>query len=118
MRRPGRLSRQRFPVPPAIFQPGASRLSGAGPELRLPSPGPSGGAAEPASTPRFLRGPPALTPLYLNRALQLEDSPIRVYGFIENSYNGDTNGMPATGRISASSPIISPTSGWEINIIS
>jgi hypothetical protein len=77
------------PVPPAIFQPGAPgypELTG----MRLPSPEPSGGAVEPAAP----SSPPALTPLYLNRALQLDDSPIRVYGFIENSFNGNTNGMP------------------------
>ncbi|HKI21660.1 MAG TPA: outer membrane beta-barrel protein [Isosphaeraceae bacterium] len=79
-------------IPPAIFQPGAPgypELSG----LRLPSPGPSGGAAEPAAAP-VPSAPPALTPLYLNRALQLDDSPVRVYGFIENSFNGNTNGLP------------------------
>ena len=79
-------------IPPAIFQPGAPgypELS----RLRLPSPGPSGPPAATATTPRP-SSPPALTPLYLNRALDLEDSPIRIYGFIENSYNGDTNGLP------------------------
>jgi Putative beta-barrel porin-2, OmpL-like. bbp2 len=40
-------------------------------------------------------GPPAApTPLYLNRALGLEDSPVRTYGWIENSFTGNTNGTP------------------------
>jgi hypothetical protein len=78
--------------PPAIFQPGApgSPLLS---QIRLPSPGPSGEAAEAQGT-QIPAGAPALTPLYLNRALHLEDSPIRFYGFIQNSFNGDTNGLP------------------------
>jgi hypothetical protein len=75
-------------IPPAIFQPGAPgypELS----QIKLPSPGPSGEAAA-ATSPEA----PALTPLYLNRGLHLEDSPIRIYGFIENGFNGNTNGLP------------------------
>ncbi len=40
-------------------------------------------------------GPPqAPTPLFLNRALGLEDSPVRVYGWIENTFTGNANGTP------------------------
>jgi hypothetical protein len=75
-------------APPAIFQPGAPgypELSG----LRLPTPG-AAVEAPPTAAPAA----PALTPLYLNRALQLQDSPFRLYGFIENGFNLDTNGLP------------------------
>ena len=39
--------------------------------------------------------PPAPTPLLLNKALGLEDKPYRVYGWIQNSFTGNANGMPA-----------------------
>jgi hypothetical protein len=40
-------------------------------------------------------GPPAAaTPLYLNRALGLEDSPVRTFGWIENTFTGNANGTP------------------------
>ena len=38
--------------------------------------------------------PEAPTPLYLNRALGLEDSPVRTYGWIENTFTGNANGTP------------------------
>ena len=38
--------------------------------------------------------PAAPTPLYLNRALGLEDSPVRTYGWIENTFTGNANGTP------------------------
>lgn len=38
--------------------------------------------------------PPAPTPLLLNRALKRQDSPVRVFGWIENSFTGNTNGTP------------------------
>jgi Putative beta-barrel porin-2, OmpL-like. bbp2 len=36
----------------------------------------------------------APTPLYLNRALGLEDAPFRTYGWIENTFTGNANGTP------------------------
>ena len=39
--------------------------------------------------------PPAPTPLLLNKALHLEDRPYRVYGWIQNSFTGNANGLPA-----------------------
>jgi hypothetical protein len=39
--------------------------------------------------------PPAVGPMLLNRTLQLQDQPYRVWGWIENSFTGDANGMPA-----------------------
>ena len=39
--------------------------------------------------------PPAPTTLLVNKALGLEDKPYRVYGWIENSFTGNANGMPA-----------------------
>jgi hypothetical protein len=42
-------------------------------------------AAEPA-------GP---TPMLLNKALGLDDSPVRVFGWLQNSFTGNANGTPA-----------------------
>ncbi len=39
--------------------------------------------------------PAAPTPLYLNRLLGLEDSPVRTYGWLDNSFTGNANGTPA-----------------------
>ena len=38
--------------------------------------------------------PAAPTPLILDRALGLEDAPFRLYGWIENSFTGNANGLP------------------------
>ncbi len=38
--------------------------------------------------------PAAPTPLILNRLLGLEDSPVRTFGWIENSFTGNANGTP------------------------
>ena len=76
-------------VPPSIFQPGAPGT----PEVtgvRLPLPGPSPSEATAAPPPSA----PAPTPLLLNGALGLQDRQVRVYGWIENSINGDTSGIP------------------------
>jgi hypothetical protein len=77
-------------VPLSIFQPGApgeAQVTG----VRLPTPGPTppttGSATPPPSSP-------APTPLLLNNALGLQDRQVRVYGWIQNSFNGDTNGLP------------------------
>ncbi len=40
-------------------------------------------------------GPPQTN--YLERFLGIQDSPVKVYGWIENSYNGDANGRPRNG---------------------
>ena len=39
--------------------------------------------------------PAAPTPLYLNELLGLEDSPVRTYGWIEDTFTGNANGTPA-----------------------
>jgi hypothetical protein len=75
-------------VPPSIFQPGAPGVPAVTGVL-LPTPGPSAAAAT-APPPSS----PAPTPLLLNGALGLQDRQVRVYGWIENSINGDTNGIP------------------------
>jgi hypothetical protein len=36
----------------------------------------------------------APTPLFLDRALGLEDAPFRLYGWIENTFTGNANGLP------------------------
>ncbi len=83
-------SRSRSPsnVPSSIFQPGApgeAQVTG----VRLPTPGATTESAAPPPSS------PAPTPLLLNNALGLQDRQVRVYGWIQNSFNGDTNGMPA-----------------------
>jgi hypothetical protein len=49
--------------------------------------------AEPQVEPGAAPGAP--TPLYLNRLLGLEDAPVRVFGWSENSFTGNANGTPA-----------------------
>jgi hypothetical protein len=39
--------------------------------------------------------PKAPTPLYLNHFLGLDDAPERTYGWIENTFTGNTDGTPA-----------------------
>ncbi|MEO6807491.1 MAG: outer membrane beta-barrel protein, partial [Isosphaeraceae bacterium] len=78
-------------TPPAILMPG-----------QLSSPEVVGTAiAEPGSKAAEISvlQPPATvakapTPLLLNRALQLQDAPVRVFGWIENSFTGNANGTP------------------------
>lgn len=79
-------------TPTTILEPG--QLSS--PEIAgtvLAEPAPKAAEAEggqPGSTT-----PKAPTPLLLNRALQLQDAPVRVFGWIENSFTGNANGTPA-----------------------
>jgi hypothetical protein len=90
----GRAAAPESGPPPAIVQPstpGAPEVTG----IRLPRPrrGPEEAAAE-----VVLQPPPAVptapTPLLLNRALQLQDSPFRTFGWIQNSFTGNANGVP------------------------
>ena len=71
--------------------PGAPEVTG----IRLPSPRPGPGEA---AGEAVLQPPPATptapTPLLLSRALQLQDSPVRVFGWIQNSFTGNANGVP------------------------
>jgi hypothetical protein len=62
-------------------------------EEREAAPPPAEAAPPPAQAAPSLI-PPAPTPLYLNRALGLEDSPFRVFGWLQNSFTGNTNGTP------------------------
>ncbi|MBX6316136.1 MAG: outer membrane beta-barrel protein, partial [Isosphaeraceae bacterium] len=80
-------------TPPPVVQPSAPSA----PEIRhvtLPPPGPApeAAAAEQAVLPPPV--PPAPTPLLLNRALQWQDAPFRVFGWIQNSFTGNANGTP------------------------
>jgi hypothetical protein len=52
---------------------------------------PPPGAAATAPLPTV---PQAPTPLLLNKALGFQDKPYRVYGWIENSFTGNANGLP------------------------
>ena len=73
-------------APPQISQPGTPGA----PETLVILPAPAGAeAAAPLPTV-----PPAPTPLLLNKALGLQDKPYRIYGWIQNSFTGNANGMP------------------------
>jgi hypothetical protein len=74
-------------VPPAVGQTGTPGA----PETGGVQPAPPGAAAAPAAVPTVQ---PALTPLLLNKALGLQDTPYRVWGWIQNSYTGNANGTP------------------------
>jgi hypothetical protein len=82
-------------TPPAVVQPGAPGA----PELT----GIEGllseriSAEQPGAPPSSVI-PKAPTPLLLNRALNLQDAPVRVFGWIENSFTGNTNGTPRNGE--------------------
>ena len=71
-----------------------------GPDLTAPRAERGIGAAEPTIAEKAQRQPApsvtptAPTPLILNRALGLEDSPVRVFGWIQNSFTGNANGTP------------------------
>ncbi|MHB1555884.1 MAG: outer membrane beta-barrel protein [Isosphaeraceae bacterium] len=60
------------------------------PETSVVEPPPPGAQA-PGVVPTL---PAAPTPLTLNQALGLADSPTRVYGWLDNSFTGNANGMP------------------------
>jgi hypothetical protein len=64
-----------------------------GPAASNPSPAPS---AEPAPTERKSEqaepAPPETN--FLAKALGIEDCPVKVYGWLQNSYTGNTNGTP------------------------
>ena len=45
-------------------------------------------------------------------ALGRADAPVKVYGWIQNSYTGNTNGRPRTASTSASIPTSWPIAGW------
>lgn len=74
-------------APAAVAQPGTPGA----PETAVALPAPTGAAA-PAPLPTT---PPAPTPLLLNKALDFQDKPYRVYGWIQNSFTGNANGIPA-----------------------
>jgi len=80
------------PAPPALIfpgTPGAPEFRGAPPPAVL-SPDQEAVATPPGS-------PPPPTPLLLNRALGCDDSEVRVFGWIQNSFTGNTNGTPRDG---------------------
>jgi hypothetical protein len=86
-------------TPPAILQPGTPSEPGLrGVQLpgRVVVP-----TTEELARPTVLQPPPAApaapTPLLLNRALGLQDSPVRVFGWIQNSFTGNANGIPPSG---------------------
>src|SRR5262249_50982754 len=91
--RAGRAAASENGPPAATMQPS----SPSAPEVSgIVLPGPSSGS-EQVPEEAALAPPPAVpvapTPLLLNRALQLHDSPVRVFGWIQNSFTGNANGL-------------------------
>jgi len=64
--------------------------------------GPGSAASNPAVTPNLNPAEPevpAPTPFLLMKALGIpDDSPLRIYGWVQNSFTGNTNGTPASGN--------------------
>jgi hypothetical protein len=88
-------------APDAPSQPGGTEAAG-GTDLTVPRAERGGqGAAQPTEAgqaqqqPAPSAAPAAPTPLYLNRAIGLEDAPVRVFGWLQNSFTGNANGTPA-----------------------
>jgi hypothetical protein len=68
--------------------------------LELPESSPVGEATvapDAETAPPHQAETPSPTPLLLTRALGMEDAPIRVFGWIQNSFTGNTNGTPSNG---------------------
>ena len=79
----------RSPPPPAPVPRVVPNLEAAAAERAL-------GGGEPTEETAKAAPPEQATTL-LMRALMLDDSPVRVYGWIQNSYTGNANGRPANG---------------------
>jgi Putative beta-barrel porin-2, OmpL-like. bbp2 len=86
----GEVTRSEGAAPRTISQSGSP--GGAQASTILPSAAGSAGIAPSVPVP------PAPTPLLLNKALQLQDSPFRTYGWIQNSFTGNANGVPRDGE--------------------
>ena len=82
----------------------AAPPGGAGPNSPAsdPSPGPGGpnttaaAVNAPTQAEAAGAGPPQTN--YLARFLGIQDSPVKVYGWLQNSYTGNTNGRPKNGN--------------------
>jgi hypothetical protein len=59
-----------------------------------------GGEATEAAAEATAEEPPATVTTLLMRALRMEDSPVKIYGWIENSFTGNANELPRTGKTS------------------
>ena len=81
---------QTAPAPPAPQPRLVPDLAAASSERAL-------GGGEPTEATARAAPPESATTL-LMRALALEDSPVRVYGWIQNSYTYNANGRPANGQ--------------------
>jgi Putative beta-barrel porin-2, OmpL-like. bbp2 len=70
------------------------------PDLGVPANerGLGGGEATEAAAETTAEEPPATVTTLLMRALRMEDSPVKIYGWIENSFTGNANGTPANGQ--------------------
>ncbi|MBX6314117.1 MAG: outer membrane beta-barrel protein, partial [Isosphaeraceae bacterium] len=69
------------------------------PSLRVPAAERGLGGGEPTEAEAEAEAaPPKPQPTLLIRALGLEDSPVKIYGWIQNSFTGNTNGRPKSGE--------------------
>ena len=81
-------------------------------DLALPKSEKEGGGGEPTKEEeKEEEEAPAAEPTLLMKALGMKDSPVKVYGWIQNSYTGNANGVPKNGRTSASRPTTWPIRG-------
>ena len=45
-----------------------------------------------------------------------DDSPVKIYGWLDNSFTGNANGRPKNGMNFGVNPTTWPTSGWVTSI--
>lgn len=68
-------------------------------DLGLPAAERAFGGGEPTETAQAAEGgEEEASGTLLMKALGIEDSPVKIYGWIQNSYTGNTNGKPASGE--------------------
>jgi hypothetical protein len=97
----GRVVAQTTPTPEAVGSPpGAANPTNEGATSDFAGPGSA--ASVPAVSPNLNPSesqPPAPTPFLLMKLLGIpNDSPLRVYGWIQNSFTGNTDGTPRNGE--------------------
>ena len=97
--------------PPRRFDPSTLRVQAGGqpsaeappavPDLTVPAEERALGGGEPpeavAEAEAAAAPPSATASTLLMKALAMEDSPVKVYGWLQNSYTGNANGRPANG---------------------
>ncbi len=92
------------PTPPATAEgsplPGPGGTSADIENLKVPASEREGGGREPtiAEAEAEKEEEAKLEPAFLTKVLGLEDSPVRIFGWIQNSFTGNANGRPPSGE--------------------